>query len=495
MLAKIPLCIRRLPICATLALLAACVSLNPPYQPTPLPIPARYAATAGAASRIEAAPALPPWREYFSEPRLQALIEHALSNNRDLRVAVLRVQEARASYGIQRAEQYPALNAQAAVDRSRTPADLNLSQRVLLGNQFQLGFGFSSWEIDFWGRVASLKEAALENFLASDESRRAVTLSLIYQLANSYLVWLELDERIALAKQSLSSRAETLRIFTRRTEVGANSRLELSQMRSLFIQAQALLAQLEQARSAQAQVLALLVGTDTALQLPAGAAEHPALASYPLAELAAGLPSDLLVQRPELMAAEHLLRAANANIGAARAAFFPRVALTASYGTASAELSGLFDAGSSAWLFSPSISLPIFNAGRLRNSLDLAELRRDIALAQYERSIQSAFRDVADALAARHWLSQQRDIAQAALDTQRERARLAQLRYDNGATAFLDVLDAQRELLSAEQQRVQVQRAWLSSQLALYSALGGGLPLTERNSASIDDSAQGTHSP
>jgi outer membrane protein, multidrug efflux system len=473
----------------SLLILSGCLALSPAYQAPPLPIPERY--PAGAIPAPTAAPvrALPAWRDYFLEPGLQDLIQQALSNNRTLRVALLRVQEARAAYGIQAADQWPAISAQAGMDRARVPADMNLSQRVLLGNQFQFALGLASWEIDFWGRVASLKEAALENYLSSDEAQRAATLSLISQVANSYLLWLEYDERLALANQTLDSRAETQRIFSRRMALGAISRLSLSQVQTLFIQAQALVAQLQQARAAQGLALALLVGAGRPLVLPRTAAEHIALADYPLAELTPGLPSALLVERPDLIAAEHQLKAAHADIGAARAAFFPRVALTGNYGTASAELSGLFDSGSSAWLFSPSISLPIFNGARLRNNLELAEVRQRVALAQYEQSIQSAFRDVADALAAQRWLRQQRDIALAAAHTQRERAHLSQLRYDNGAAAFLDVLDAQRDLLSAEQQLVQLRRALLSSQVSLYAALGGGAPSAGTPPALTEDSA------
>ena len=239
----------------------------------------------------------------------------------------------------------------------------------------------------------------------------------------------------------------------------------------MLTQAQALVAQLELARAQQAHALDLLVGAPVALAPAQGR-----LDALQMPPLQAGLPSDLLVQRPDITAAEHQLKAAHAHIGAARAAFFPRIALTSSLGTASAELGGLFDSGSQAWTFSPSITLPIFNGGRLRNNLQLSEVRRDIAVANYEKAVQAAFRDVADALAARQGLARQLAIAQDALAAQAERARLSQLRFDNGAAAFLDVLDAQRDLLVAEQQTVQLRRALLSSQVGLYAALGGGAP-------------------
>lgn len=439
----------------------------PLYETPALPVSPQYAShTAGQGVSAAAI----GWRDYFADPQLQALLAQALDNNRDLRTAVLQIEQARAVYGIQRADLLPSMGAQAGVSRSRVPGELSPTGRPLLGSQYQAGLGLASWEIDFWGRVGSLRDAALQSYLATEEARRAVTVGLVAQVANSYLTLHELDERIALARQNIASRAETLRIFSRRVEVGSTSRLNLTQVQTLLTQAQALGAQLEQSRETQLHALSLLVGAPVDLPPAAGRlAEQPVLR-----ELAAGLPSDLLTQRPDIVAAEYQLKAANASIGAARAAFFPRVALTGSLGTASTELDGLFASGSQAWTFSPSISLPIFSGGRLRNNLALAELRRDAAVAQYEKTVQGAFRDVADALSARRWLAEQLTIAQAALAAQTERARLSQLRYDNGAAAFLEVLDAQRDLLTAEQQLVQIRRSLLSSGVGLYAALGGG---------------------
>lgn len=439
----------------------------PLYETPALPVSPQYAShTAGQGVSAAAI----GWRDYFADPQLQALLAQALDNNRDLRTAVLQIEQARAVYGIQRADLLPSMGAQAGVSRSRVPGELSPTGRPLLGSQYQAWLGLASWEIDFWGRVGSLRDAALQSYLATEEARRAVTVGLVAQVANSYLTLHELDERIALARQNIASRAETLRIFSRRVEVGSTSRLNLTQVQTLLTQAQALGAQLEQSRETQLHALSLLVGAPVDLPPAAGRlAEQPVLR-----ELAAGLPSDLLTQRPDIVAAEYQLKAANASIGAARAAFFPRVALTGSLGTASTELDGLFASGSQAWTFSPSISLPIFSGGRLRNNLALAELRRDAAVAQYEKTVQGAFRDVADALSARRWLAEQLTIAQAALAAQTERARLSQLRYDNGAAAFLEVLDAQRDLLTAEQQLVQIRRSLLSSGVGLYAALGGG---------------------
>ncbi|MGK5072543.1 efflux transporter outer membrane subunit [Janthinobacterium sp. ZB1P44] len=449
-------------------LLAGCASLAPPYAPPPLPVAAQYPETDPAGVQ---APDV-AWQAYFADPRLQALIAQALAGNRDIRIAALRVEEARAAYGIQRAEQFPTIALGASGSRARVPGDLSVTGRPMTSAQYQAGLNVSAWELDFWGRVRSLKDSALQTLLASDEARRAVGVALVAQVANGYLGLRELDERVELARATVDSRAESLRIFTRRFEVGSISKLDLTQVETLLSQALSLSAQLEQARAVQAHALAQLVGGPVDLTPDTRRFDDASV----LQPLHAGLPSALLTQRPDLIAAEHQLRAAQANIGAARAAFFPTISLTAGYGTASAELSGLFDSGSGAWNFAPRLVLPIFDAGRIRANMDLAEVRRDVAVANYEKSVQGAFREVADALSNRRWLALQVDIGKTTLAAQSERARLAKLRYDNGAAPYLEVLDAQRDLLTVEQQLVQTRRALLASQVSLYAALGGGAP-------------------
>lgn len=453
-------------------LLVGCASLAPDYQSPPLPVPAAWkdAATAGPG---QSAPAL-PWNAYFTDPLLQHLIQTALDNNRDLRIALLHVDEARAALRIQRADLFPQVNAAAQAARARVPGDLNASGQPVTGGEYRAEAGISSWELDLWGRVRDLKESALQQWLASEAGGRAARLALITQVANNYLGLRELDERTALARRTVETRQQTLRIFTRRYEVGSVSRLEQMQVQTLLTQAQTLLSQLEQTRAAQRNALQALIGASPGV-LPSAA---PFDETTVLAELAPGLPSDLLTARPDIVEAEHGLRAAHADIGAARAAFFPRIALTASYGTASAELDGLFASGSRAWTFTPILSLPIFSAGRLRANRDLSVIRRNLAVAEYEKTIQNAFREVADALSARRWLAEQRELQDTARTTARERARLAQLRYDNGSATYLEVLDAQRDLLDAEQQLVQARRALLSNEIALYAALGGGTQTT-----------------
>lgn len=453
-------------VIAIAVLLSGCASLAPTHERPALPVADRYP---DAAAESVAAPAL-DWNDYFFDAQLRRLIALALEHNRDLRTAVLQVQEARALHGIQRAERLPGVSLGADATRGRTPGDLSLSGEPSTGGSYQIGLGVNAWELDFWGRVRNLQQAALQDYLSTDQARRMVQLMLVTDVADGYYRLRELDERIALADRMIASHEETLRIFTRRVEVGSTSRLELMQVHTLLNQAQSLGAQLYQARDTQVHALTLLVGTSFVLSPAQDSLDR----SAPTRMLPPGLPSDLLLRRPDILAAEHRLRAAEANIGAARAAFFPRITLTGSVGTASAELDGLFASGSRAWSFAPSISLPIFDGVRRRASLDLAEVRRDLTVAHYERTVQTAFREVSDALASSRWLALQVGIQENALDAQTERARLARLRYDNGAAAFLEVLDAQRELLTGEQQLTQTRRALISARINLYAALGGG---------------------
>ena len=451
------------------SLLAGCLSLAPSTEIPELPVPAAWPndltrSHAGAQTDALA------WSAYFTDPVLQQLIETALLNNRDLRLAALRTEEARATFGIQRSGRFPDLNVGGQGGRARVPGDLSGSGRSQVGSEYRAEVGLSSWELDLWGRVRDLETAALQNWLATDAAQQAVYLALIAQVAEGYLGLRELDERVAIAQQTVTTREESYRIFQRRHALGATSKLDLMQVQTLLNQAQMLHAQLQQARASQLHALAILLGANPG-PLPTRAAFDETMI---LAELQAGLPADLLSNRPDILSAEHVLRASHANIGAARAAFFPRIALTGSFGSASAELNGLFESGSRAWTFLPTISLPIFDGGRRRASLELSEVRSNIAVTDYEKTIQIAFREVADALNAKRWLSDQLAIQREHLQAQSERARLAQLRYDNGSAAYFEVLDAERDLLNVQQSLVQARRALLSSQVALYAALGGG---------------------
>lgn len=358
----------------TLLMAAGCTSLAPEYQRPALPVPQAYprdsqppagqldAAQPAAAPASIAAPAAAriAWQSYFPDPALQGLIATALENSRDLRAALLRVEEARALYGIQRSDQFPTVGVQAQGSRARVPGDLNVTGQPQVSSQYQVGLGMATWELDFWGRVRSLSDAALENYLSTQAAAQAATLSLIAQVADGYLRLRELDERLELTRETIDSRAESLRIFRRRFEEGAISKLDLTQVETLWQQAKALGTELERSRAAQAHTLELLVGAP--LDLPAGPARLNDEAV--MRDLPAGLPSDLLTDRPDILAAEHRLKAANANIGAARAAFLPSITLTGAFGTASAELDGLF-AGEAA----PGISRP---ASTCRSSMPAA---------------------------------------------------------------------------------------------------------------------------
>jgi multidrug efflux system outer membrane protein len=444
--------------------------MAPPYKRPAAPVAGAYPADAPPTAG-EVVNASVDWRSVFVNADLQQLIEQALANSRDLRSAVLRVEEARALSGIQRADFFPDVAVVASQSRTRTPANLSPTGEANVTSAYQLSVGVISWELDFWGRIRSLNTAAIERYLATDASRRAFTVSLVGQVADAWLTQKELDRRLQFARRAVAVREETRRIFRRRVEEGATARFDLTQVEILVTQAQALDAQLEQARATNSHALSLLVGTPVELPPQPGALEE---VPEPVRAVAAGLPSELIEMRPDIIAAEHQLRAANANIGAARAAFFPQVTLTGNYGTASAELDDLFSAGTHAWSFAPSIVLPIFTGGRLRYNLDLSEVRSNLAVASYELTIQTAFRDVADALSASRWLTQQVSIQRNALTAATERARLAQLRYDTGSAAYLEVLEAERDLLDTEQALVQAEGAAQASRVGVFTAMGGG---------------------
>nr|WP_260436037.1 efflux transporter outer membrane subunit [Burkholderia sp. Bp9143] len=470
---------RAIALAAGMGMLSGCLSLAPPDERPAAPIPASFPDPS--ADATPAAPVLPEWQAYFVDARLRALIGQALANNRDLRAAVARVEQARALYGIRGADQWPTIGAGAAYARFRTPGGF-LTPTPVIGQIYEVQLAETQWEIDFWGRVRNLKEAALQRYLASDAARQAVTLSVVTGVADAYLTLCEIDERIALTRATIDTRRESLRIFRLRHAAGAISRLDLTQSEILLQQAESLGVQLQQARAAAADALALLVGA------PPDAADVPLALDDDavMPSLAPGLPSTLLTRRPDVIAAEHELQATRANIGAARAAFFPRIALTSAIGSGSTALHELLSSGSGVWSVIPNVTLPLVDGGRNRSNLALARAQRDEALAQYEKTLQRAFRDVSDALAARYWLADQVAIERATLASQAERARLAKLRYDSGATRFLEVLDAQRDLMNAEQQLVMTRRALLSSRVALYGALGGGTADTGETAAATD---------
>lgn len=445
---------------------AGACSFAPPHVRPSQPVPEVFQDAAGTGAAV----ARIGWRDFFREAELRSLIDEALANNRDIRIAATRVAEARAAWRIEGASLYPQLDAVGTGTRGRNLLNLPGSGATPVDVRQVSAQLSATWEIDFWGRLRNLRDAARWQYLATEEARRAVATDLVAQVANGYLLERDYEERAALARHSIETREDALRIMRRRYEVGSGSRLDMTQAQTLLAQARMTLQALDQDRAVNRNALALIVGKPVTI-----APGTLSLTDVPEdLTLATGLPSDLLVNRPDIVAAEHQLRAANANIGAARAAFFPNISLTGAYGTMSDELDGLFSGGSEAWSFTPTLRLPLFNAGRFKGNLDVAKARQERAVAEYERTIQSAFRDVSDALVRRRQLQLQIATTRELLDAQRERARLAQLRFDNGRSAYLEVLDAQRDLFDAEQSLVRLRRAELGSIVSLYAALGGG---------------------
>jgi multidrug efflux system outer membrane protein len=443
-------------------------SLAPTYQRPEAPIATAYPADPGQGA---AAASTTGWREFFPDQRLQTLIAAALDNNRDLRIAALRIEEARAQYNIQSADLLPTFNAGVSGSRARTAAGVSPLGVSTLGTAYQVGLNLASFELDFFGRVRSLNDASLAQFLATEEAARSAHISLIAEVAKAYLAERAFAEQYDLARQTFESRQTAYKLAQQRFEVGASSALDLRQNETLVQTARATLATLARQRAQAANALTLLVGRPlNDLPPPSNLSKQNIVTDIP-----AGLPSELLTRRPDIRGAEQRLLASNANIGAARAAFFPRISLTAGIGTASSELSGLFEAGSRTWSFAPSLVLPIFDAGRNSANLDIAQVRKNVAVADYEKTIQTAFREVSDALVARATLEEQIDAQRAVQEAQAERLKLADQRYQAGVSSSLDVLDAQRELFSAQQSLVQARLLRLTNAIDLYRSLGGGL--------------------
>lgn len=449
----------------TTALTLTACSLIPEYSRPAAPVPQAFPNVAGGTRQAQDL----PWREFFPDARLQALIEAALDHNRDMKIAIARVEEARALAGIARADRLPQIDAQASINRSRTPGDLNTTGRSLTGGRYDAGLGVAAFELDFWGRVASLDEAARAQYLASFEAQRAFRIGIVADVANAYLTWLEAGERETLTLETLKTREKTRELVLRRREVGLANDLDFLAADGALEAVRAQLAEIRRQRETADNALRLLVGATLPLPAGRGLAEQGIVA-----DLAAGIPSEALLVRPDVMSAEQRLMAANANVGAARAAFFPRIALTASLGTASSALSGLFDAGSGAWAFAPVLKLPLFDAGRTQANVDLAEARKVIAVAEYEKTIQQAFREVADGLASRRHLTDQLVAQEANLRAQAERLKRVEARLAQGVASYLEVLDAQRDHYAAEQALVATRRQLLSAAVSLYKALGGG---------------------
>ncbi|TFY96175.1 efflux transporter outer membrane subunit [Ramlibacter humi] len=447
---------------AALAFAAAGCSFVPTYERPAAPVPGAFPYPAAA----EGTPAAQlEWQKFFADERLRSLIAAALANNRDLRVAMLNVEQARAQYDIRRADLYPTVGV--AATASRAPSALN-GQQV---NTFTAGLALNTWEIDFFGRLRALSEAAVAQYLATDEGRKAAQMSLVASVATTWLSLVADEELLALAQQTLTTREESFRLTKLRFDNGVSSEIDLRLAQSLSETARVALAQAQRLRANDINALSLLVGQG----LPNDYRSGTTTAAVALPDLPAGLPSEVLVARPDVRQAEQQLVSANANIGAARAAFFPRITLTAQAGRASTQLSGLFgNGGEWAYTVAPSLLLPIFDAGRNSAGLRSANVSRDIAVAQYEKAVQSAFREVSDALAGRATLGDQLQAQSNVAQAEGVRTRLSQMRFDAGVASQLDLLDAQRSLFAAQQAEIQTRLARLQNQVLLYRALGGG---------------------
>ncbi len=469
---------RRLTIslCLPLALLylAGCATMAPKYAQPAAPVPQAwpsgpaYKGATGAATKPVADI---PWQEFFVDPQLRKLIALALENNRDLRVAVLNIERSRAQYQIQRSDLFPKIDANAGGDFQRLPQDLSGTGHAKTIHQYSVGLGVSSYELDLFGRVRSLKDQALEQFLATEQARRSVQISLVAEAAGNWLALAADRERLKLAQDTLTSQRASFQLVKSRFEAGVSSALDLHQAQTSVDTARVDIARFTTFVAQDENALNLVVGSTVPAELlPAALSET----LTPLKEVTPGLPSNVLLSRPDILQAENFLKGANANIGAARAAFFPRITLISSIGVGSNGLAGLFKTGSFAWNFAPQISVPIFDAGSNRANLKVAEVDRDIAVAQYEKAIQTAFREVADALAQRGTIDDQLAAQQSLTDATGESYKLSQARYEKGVDSYLNVLDSQRSLYGAQQNLIGVRLSRLANLVTLYKVLGGG---------------------
>ncbi|MCC6507333.1 MAG: efflux transporter outer membrane subunit [Aquimonas sp.] len=442
---------------------SGCATLEPRLPEADASIPAHWPLPTTTSQSSPGTVADIGWRDFFTDDKLDALIALALENNRDLRIALLNVERSRGQYRIRRADRVPSVGVGASLARTGSDEAVN--------SYYEVALGITNFELDLFGRVRSLSASALQQFLSTQAAQRSAQLALIAEVANNYLALSADQELQRLALAALESHEATYRLAEQRRELGAVSALDVAQARTVVERARADAARYAGRVAQDTNALALLIGAPVPPELLPDAFE-PRVSG--LGELPAGMPSEALLRRPDVVQAEHRLRAANANIGAARAAFFPSISLTGSVGTASDALSGLFESGSRIWTFLPQITIPIFEGGRLRAGLEVATAERDIELAQYEKAIQAAFRDVADALALSRTLSAQRQALESLVDAAARSAELSQARYRAGRDSYLTLLDAQRTLDAARQSLIEAQFAEQANRVTLYRALGGG---------------------
>jgi multidrug efflux system outer membrane protein len=448
-------------------------TLAPKYHQPALPVTTNWPANVTpppAAAGTNAAADI-GWRDFFQDPRLQQIIGVALTNNRDLRVAVLNVEVSQAQYRIQRANLFPQIDANGSYTRQKTPSFETFPGEPAVTDQYGLSLGTTSYELDLFGRIRSLKAQALENYFATEAARRNAHIALVSEIATQYLTQLEYEEQLAVARQTLESVQSAYNLNQQSYDAGNISELDLRTTEAQVQTARVSIASYEQLRDQADHALILLVGASLPTNLPPA---PPLNTEKLLADLPPGLPSDLLQRRPDILAAEHQLKAANANIGAARAAFFPSIKITANAGLSSQQLSQLFTPGSDIWLFNPQIDLPIFEGGANKANLDVAVLNKRIEIADYEKAIQTAFREVADGLTAKKYLEEQLAGQEQLVTAEQSRYDLSNARYRNGADSYLTVLSAQQDLYSAQQTLVTLRFSRLANLVTLYQALGGG---------------------
>jgi outer membrane protein, multidrug efflux system len=475
---------RRLAPAASLALLllGGC-SFIPEYIRPSSPVPEAWPTGAAyqrsaAAQPVSGGPVLADlgWEDFFRSPQLRGLIDQALANNRDLRVAALNVQSAQAQYRIQRSELLPSADVGGSLIRQRTPGDLSRTGRPMTSSVYDVSVGITSYELDLFGRVRSLEQSALESFFATEQAQVGTQIALVAEVANAYLTLLADKELLRLTEDTLRTQRQSYDLISRSFDRGIGTQLDVAQARTSVETARANRAAYVRQIAQDKNALNLLVGSPVGDQV---LDQAPKLGTGDfVASLPVGLPSDLLQRRPDIIEAEYNLRAANANIGAARAAFFPTISLTASAGTASASLSGLFAGGSGVWQFAPQVNLPIFDFGRREANLEGAKVQREIGVAQYERAIQTAFREVSDALAAQGTLDDQLEAQSALVDATKSSYDLSILRYNRGLDSFLNALDSQRSLYAAQQGLINARLSQLTNLVTLYKVLGGGTPKT-----------------
>lgn len=449
----------------TLAALSGC-QLAPEQQDLALPVPETYSVQTDQATVNTL-----KWQQFFSDKKLQVLIGQSLEHNKDLQIAMLNVQRVRGLYQIENSVLYPSLNVNGSGTRQRLPASLTSTDEATISSQYSATVGITSYELDIWGKVRNQTQQALQNFYSTELTQYSTQVSLVAELANAWLNYATDQQLLGLAEETLKSQQASLGLTQKSFDLGAASKITLEQLKSTVASAKVDIATYKRLLKRDKNALDLLVGKPVSPELLPNKVLDSLLA---LPKIPVGLPSDLLTQRPDIKAAEHQLLAANANIGVARAAFYPSISLTANAGTASNDLSDLFDAGSGTWSFIPSVTLPIFNMGRNQAQLDVAKADQQIAVVTYQQKIQQAFREVADALADNEGYQAQLSALDMLLQSRESTFSLSKARYDKGVDSYLQVLDAQRSWYAAQQQQILGQQALLASQISLYKVVGGG---------------------